>query len=329
MNGEITGSSPAIEKVRERIRQAAPSDSRVLISGENGTGKELAALEIHRLSPRGTGPFVAVNCAAIPDTLIESELFGHEKGAFTGAVSFRPGKFESASGGTLFLDEVGDLSPGAQAKLLRAIQEGVVERLGSAVSVKVDVRVVAATNKDLSEECGRGRFREDLFFRLNVIPLFIPPLRERKQDILVLLGAFLADLGAGAHFDAGAETLLLAYDWPGNIRELRNLAERIAVMRPGPDSIGAPELQELLVMRGGRKKEVSSADKLNGDLRNSLDLSYNKAKGIFEKLYLAYQYGKNGGSLPKTAEATGIVPGSLAAKLKKFGISSLSGDILR
>jgi two-component system nitrogen regulation response regulator NtrX len=322
----ILGSSPAIEMVRERIGQVASTGSRILITGENGTGKELAALELHRLSPRKDGPFVAVNCAAIPDTLIESELFGHEKGAFTGAVSSRKGKFESASGGSLFLDEAADLSSGAQAKLLRAIQEGRIERLGSDQTIMADVRIIAATNRDLEAECRAGRFREDLFFRLNVIPLVMPPLRDRNGDALILLAAFLGELGMEPRFNDDAGSFLTAYGWPGNIRELRNLAERIAVMYPSREgkSLGASELRELLMLKaGGEVKNL--ADSSIGGLRNSLDMNYNEAKEVFEELYLKHQLGKNGGSLAKMAESSGISPGSLAAKLKKLNISVLGG----
>jgi two-component system nitrogen regulation response regulator NtrX len=321
----ITGASPAVEKVREWIQQAASTDSRLLISGENGTGKELAAREIHRLSPRRNKPFVAVNCAAIPDTLIESELFGHERGAFTGAVSSRKGKFESASGGSLFLDEAADLSSHAQAKLLRAIQEGRVERLGSDQSIDVDVRIIAATNKNLEAECRAGRFREDLFFRLNVIPLVMPSLRERNGDVLLLLDTFLGEQGMELHFSGEAKSFLSAYGWPGNIRELRNLAERIAVLyRPRKGkSMDAAELKELLLLKA---KAPSFEDiyfpELIRDLQNSLDMEYTEAKVVYEGLYLKHQLGKNSGLPAKSAESTGLSPGSLAAKLKKQGISA-------
>jgi two-component system nitrogen regulation response regulator NtrX len=259
---------------------------------------------------------VAVNCAAIPETLIESELFGHEKGAFTGAVASRQGKFESASGGSLFLDEVADLSPGAQAKLLRVIQEGRVERLGSGQSTAVNVRVLAATNKNLETECSAGRFREDLFFRLNVIPLALPPLRERNGDVLILLEAFLKELKTELYFDDEIKALLLAYRWPGNIRELRNLAERIVVMRPPGGNMGAEDLRGLLMLKTGGGKTKTSFE----DLRNSLDMNYNSSKEAYERLYLTHQLRKNGGSLAGTAESTGLSLGSLTAKFKKHGI---------
>jgi two-component system nitrogen regulation response regulator NtrX len=247
---EIIGTSKVTEDLRVLIRQAASSDARILITGENGTGKELAARAVHRLSPRAGQAFVEVNCAGIPESLIESELFGHEKGAFTDAVAGRKGRFELAHGGTLFLDEIGDMSLSAQAKVLRAIQDQKIEPLGSEKTIETDVRIVAATNKNLEAECGAGRFRQDLFFRLNVIPIHIPPLRERAGDAPLLLNHFLKLLGSGpAEFQGDALETLNAYPWPGNIRELRNLAERIAVMYP-EGKIDGRVLGELLRIPG-------------------------------------------------------------------------------
>src|SRR5688500_15540779 len=224
---EIVGRSFAIRQVLERVERVAPTDARVLITGENGTGKELIARAIHRLSPRADETFVEVNCAAIPTELIESELFGHVKGSFTGAHEDRAGKFEMADGGTLFLDEVGDMSLAAQAKVLRALQEGVVTRIGGAKPIQVDVRVVAATNKRLEEEIAAGRFREDLFYRLNVVPMHVPPLRERKEDIPLLVTHFLQQLAEREGVPPRAISddairRLSELDWPGNVRELRN-----------------------------------------------------------------------------------------------------------
>ena len=230
---EILGVSDEIEKVRELIKQASGTEARILISGENGTGKELVARAIHRLSERSAGPFVEVNCAAIPDTLIESELFGHEKGAFTDASSSRRGRFEAASGGTLFLDEIGDMSLAAQAKVLRAIQEQKIERVGSEKTIETDVRILAATNQDLERACESGRFRQDLFFRLNVIPIKLPSLRERKADIPLLLDHFLKQFSSEKmEIEDSALALLASYNWPGNIRELKNFAERLAILFP-------------------------------------------------------------------------------------------------
>ncbi|MDR3247318.1 MAG: sigma-54 dependent transcriptional regulator, partial [Treponema sp.] len=256
---EIIGTSEAIETVRDLIRQAASSDARILITGENGTGKELVARAIHRLSPRADRAFVEVNCAAIPDTLLESELFGHEKGAFTDAVSSRKGRFELDHGGTLFLDEIGDMSLSAQAKVLRVIQDQKIERLGGEKTIETDVRIVTATNKNLEAECAAGRFRQDLYFRLNVIPIHIPALRERPGDVPLLLGHFLKTLGNGeAEFQGDALKILEAYPWPGNIRELRNLAERIAVMYHG-GKIDRKALGELL-QGSGAKAPGAAAD---------------------------------------------------------------------
>jgi two-component system nitrogen regulation response regulator NtrX len=230
----LVGSSAAMEELRALIARVAPTESRVLITGESGTGKELVASAIHRQSARGNKPFVTVNSAALPRDLVESEMFGHERGAFTGATDRRQGRFELADGGTLFLDEVGDLGPEAQAKLLRVLETGVVERVGGERPFEVDVRVIAATNKDLQHEVRQSRFREDLWFRLNVLPIHIPPLRERPEDVAPLVRHFAtrcaARLGRPVKFDAGAVPLLAAYGWPGNVRELANIVERMAIL---------------------------------------------------------------------------------------------------
>ncbi|MFQ5790632.1 MAG: sigma-54-dependent transcriptional regulator, partial [Acidobacteriota bacterium] len=245
---QMVGSSPAMEKVREAIRRSAPTNATVLISGESGTGKELVARAIHSNSNRARGPFVQVNCAAIPEDLIESELFGHEKGSFTGATSKQIGKFELAHRGTIFLDEIADMSPRTQAKVLRVLQEGEVERVGSSATKRVDVRVIAATNKKLDEEIERGRFREDLYFRLSVIPIRTPPLRERPEDIPVLVDHFTDSFSAEdslrkKRFSPEAMERLKKYTWKGNIRELRNTVERLLIMAPG-DVIEAEDLPE-------------------------------------------------------------------------------------
>ncbi len=232
---QIIGSSPAIEHVRQLIERVAPSDARVLITGENGTGKELVARWLHEKSARASAPFVEVNCAAIPSELIESELFGHERGAFTSAIKQRKGKFEQANGGTLFMDEIGDMSLSAQAKVLRALQESKISRVGSDKDVSVDVRVVAATNKDILAEIARGNFREDLYHRLSVILIKVPPLRERAGDIAELVDYFVAQIAAEQHtspkrVDAEAMRALSAMPWSGNIRELRNVVERLMIL---------------------------------------------------------------------------------------------------
>ena len=240
---EMVGSGPAMRKLFDVIRRAAPSEGRVLVTGENGTGKELVARAIHAGSRRKDTPFVKLNCAAVPAELIESELFGHERGAFTGAVAARKGKFEQADGGTLFLDEVGDMPAAMQAKVLRVLQEGEFERVGGQQALRCDVRVVAATNKDLAAEVKAGRFREDLFYRLNVVPIHAPPLRERKEDIPELATRFLAEAcerNGRRPMRLVREALLAlqSHEWPGNVRELRNLVERLAILCDGPEISG-------------------------------------------------------------------------------------------
>ncbi|MDR3115110.1 MAG: sigma-54 dependent transcriptional regulator [Treponema sp.] len=336
----IIGQSRETEQLREWIHQAAASDARILICGENGTGKELVARAIHRGSSRSQKAFVALNCAAIPDTLIESELFGHEKGAFTDAVSSRKGRFELASGGTLFLDEIGDMSLSAQAKVLRVIQEQKIERVGGEKTIPVDVRIVAATNKDLEQECGAGHFRQDLFFRLNVLPIYVPPLRERPEDIALLLFHFLHELGGPSYaaepfdLDAGALQLLQSYQWPGNVRELQNLAERILVMHTG-GTIGEETILALLQQNpgsGGAFPRNQSVPELVSpfapasplppvpDVSAIMQLKYNEAKESFEKGYLEFQLSQHGGIISRTAEAIGMYPSNLHAKLRKYNI---------
>ncbi|MDR1617958.1 MAG: sigma-54 dependent transcriptional regulator [Treponema sp.] len=327
---ELVGTSAAINRVRSLIRQAAASDARILVTGENGTGKELAARAIHRESARSEGPFVEVNCAAIPETLIESELFGHEKGAFTDAVSGRRGRFELARGGTLFLDEIGDMSLSAQAKVLRAIQEQKIERLGGEKTIDTDVRIVTATHRDLRKECEEGRFRQDLFFRLNVIPIHIPPLRERPEDVPLLLFHFLKTLNVEADFDGEALRFLHTYFWPGNVRELKNLAERIAVMHRG-SLVSGEALKDLLQIFGAARRPEGIGDRKAGEnspetaFRRILDLNFNDAKNSFEKCYLEFQLSKHCGIIARAAEAIGIYPSNLHAKIKKHGISAGTG----
>src|SRR5918995_1631900 len=245
----MVGESYAMVQLREQVAMAAPTNGRVLIFGENGTGKELVARNIHLMSRRRTNTFVEVNCAAIPEELIESELFGHVRGAFTGAVADRRGKFEAAHGGTIFLDEIGDMSLKTQAKVLRVLQEQVMEAVGGSAQIKIDARVLAATNKDLTQEIRAGRFREDLYFRLNVVPIYVPPLRERTEDIPLLADHFMAMLAREygrrpKTFEADAAAALQRYAWPGNVRELRNLVERLMIMVPG-DRVGARDLMFL------------------------------------------------------------------------------------
>jgi two-component system nitrogen regulation response regulator NtrX len=311
----IVGESPALRQLREQIAMAAPTNGRVLIFGENGTGKELVARNVHALSRRRRGPFVEVNCAAIPEELIESELFGHVRGAFTGAVADRRGKFEVADGGTLFLDEIGDMSLKTQAKVLRALQEQVVDRVGGASTVKVDVRVIAATNKDLTAEIRGGRFREDLYFRLNVIPISVPPLRARGDDIPLLAEHFLAQLareyGRRAKvISPGAMAALREYAWPGNVRELRNVLERVLIMVPG-DTIEAHHL----ALPG-----MAATPDLDDDLRE-IDAPLQEARERFEKDYILRVLAANRGNMSRTADALGVERSNLYRKMKGFGIA--------
>ncbi|MDR2446973.1 MAG: sigma-54 dependent transcriptional regulator [Treponema sp.] len=317
----IIGTSKRIEQVRKLVKQVAASDSRILITGESGAGKDVVAQAIHHYSARKDAPFVEVNCASIPDALIESELFGHEKGAFTGAISNRIGRFEMADHGTLFLDEIGDMSQPAQAKVLRVIQEQKVEPLGGERSIPVDVRIIAATNKDLEKECEAGRFRQDLFFRLNVIPVYMPPLREHADDVPGLLSYFLGKMGsekaASITFDESALQMLFSYKWPGNVRELRNLAERIVALSES-SRITSGAIAGLLRKPDGTPNGSREDEPLSADIRA---LPYNKAKAAFEKEYLTWHYRKNGYTIAKTAEAIDVYPGNLHAKLKKYGIT--------
>jgi DNA-binding NtrC family response regulator len=284
----LVGVSPAMDELRALIARVAPTEARVLITGESGTGKELVASAIHRQSGRAAKPFVCVNSAAIPRDLVESEMFGHERGAFTGATERRIGRFELADAGTLFLDEVGDLGPEAQAKLLRVLESGVIERLGGEKPVTVDVRVIAATNKNLTKASQQGRFRDDLLFRLNVLPVHIPPLRERPEDVPPLVQHFAARqgprVGRPVRFDAGAVQLLAAHEWPGNVRELANLVERLAILATG-DTITADDVTRVLPQDGSRPvppdgwTDVSLADTLDHFERTLIARALSAARG--------------------------------------------------
>ncbi len=310
----MIGESYVMAQLREQVAMAAPTNGRVLIHGENGTGKELVARSIHALSRRRTGPFVEVNCAAIPEELIESELFGHVKGAFTGALADRRGKFEMADGGTLFLDEIGDMSLKTQAKVLRALQEQIVEPVGGTTSVRVDVRVLAATNKDLPAEIRGGRFREDLYFRLNVIPIYVPPLRERPDDIPLLAEHFMAELAREygrrpKKLDPGAETGLRSYRWPGNVRELRNVIERLMIMVPG-DTI---TLNDLAFLDGGAFGGAEAA--------TGTPLALHEARDRFERDYILRALAAQQGNISRTAEVLGVERSNLYRKMRAFGIA--------
>jgi two-component system nitrogen regulation response regulator NtrX len=316
----MVGESPAIQALRADIAQAAPSNGRVLIFGENGTGKEIVARNIHHLSLRASGPFVEVNCAAIPEELIESELFGHTRGAFTGALTAKKGKFELADGGTLFLDEVGDMTLKTQAKVLRVLQEQKLEPVGGTASVTVDVRVIAATNKNLEEEIRRGAFREDLFFRLNVIPFNVPALRDRRDDIPLLARHFIAELSAeyGKRAkDLSPEALetLVRLPWPGNVRELRNTIERLVIMTPG-DRIEARHLPGSVAAAAvPREAEAPSPEAPIGSFPSLL-----AAREDFEKRYIWKKYQECGGNMSRTSEALSVERSNLYRKMKAYGL---------
>jgi two-component system, NtrC family, nitrogen regulation response regulator NtrX len=315
---QMIGQSEALGEIRTIIDQSAETDSTILISGENGTGKELVAREVHRKSRRATGPFIEVNCAAIPDTLIESELFGHEKGAFTSAANRRRGKFELADTGTLFLDEVADMSLSAQAKMLRVVQEMKFERVGGESSITVDVRIIAATNKDILSEIDAGNFREDLYYRINVVSIRVPPLRERVDDVPVLAEHFMAEQteegGTPKRFSDDAMKVLRDYDWPGNIRELKNFVERITILSDG-EEVDADEVRRNLG-QSTRSKRRSS------ELGAYLDMGLNEAKDTFERRYIEEKLEENGHNISRTAQSLGIYPSNLHGKIRKLGIDT-------
>ncbi|MGC9195682.1 MAG: sigma-54-dependent transcriptional regulator [Syntrophobacteraceae bacterium] len=311
----MIGESPAVHVLWEHIRRAAPTNATVLITGENGTGKELAAKMIHFLSRRNTRRIVEVNCAAIPEELIESELFGHEKGAFTGAHEKRKGKFDLANGGTLFLDEIGDMSNRTQAKILRIIQEQVFERVGGQRPIEVDVRIVAATNKDLQKEIELGRFRQDLYYRLNVIPIFVPPLRDRMEDLELLVEHFAAEITSESalgkkRIDPRIYRILKSYAWPGNIRELRNFIERLMIMTPG-NTIGPDDLPA--DFRNLVKDQNGDTSWLQCD-------SLEEARSRFERDFLEKRLEENGWNISVTAARIGLERTHLHRKIKALGI---------
>src|SRR5262249_55064920 len=311
MRTEIIGDSEPMRARRDAIATATTTRGRVLIHGETGSGKELVARAIHALSGRREAPFVEVNCAAIPEDLIESELFGHERGAFTGAVARRRGKFEMADGGTLFLDEIGDMSLKTQAKGLRALEEQVVERVGGREPIKVDVRVIAASNRDLQAFITQGGFREDLFYRLNVIPIEVPPLRERRDDIPALIEHFIAVFSAEngkrlKTISAEALAYFLAYEWPGNVRELRNMVERLVIMTTG-DVIGPDDLPAPL-----RRKDAAAAEGHR---------SLKDARDGFERAYILAELRANDWNMTRTADRLGIERSHLYRKIKTYGIT--------
>jgi DNA-binding NtrC family response regulator len=310
---EMVGSGPAMQRLFDLVRRAAASEGRVLVTGENGTGKELIARALHQGSRRTDAPFVKLNCSAVPAELIESELFGHERGAFTGAVAARRGKFELADGGTLFLDEVGDMPAAMQAKVLRALQEGELERVGSQQTLRVDVRVVAATNKDLQAEVAAGRFREDLYYRLAVVLVHAPPLRERKEDIPELADRFLAEAcerngRRSMAFARDAYLVLQGHEWPGNVRELKNLVERVAILCDGP-TLGPEEVAA--VLPGARKPRED---------RFREGASFHELVEEAEREIILAALAKNGENVSETARALGLERSHLYKKMRGLGI---------
>lgn len=311
----ITGKSKPILKLRESIEKVAPTNASILIMGENGTGKELVAHTIHRLSNRNNKPMIEVNCAAIPEELIESELFGHEKGAFTGAGAKKKGKFDIAHEGTLFLDEIGDMSLKAQSKTLRILQEQKFERVGGSRTIHVNVRIISATNKDLKKEIEKERFREDLFYRLNVVPIYVPPLRERVEDIPELITTFMNEtyLTTGSEkkqFSEEAMELLKQYNWPGNVRELKNLVENLIIMS-SEDVISVEDIPAPYNQLPDHKEEFGAF--FSED-------TFKEARIRFEKAFISAKLKKFNGNISQTAESIGIERSNLHKKIKAYGL---------
>jgi two-component system nitrogen regulation response regulator NtrX len=324
---ELVGQSSAMQQLRQLIDTAGPTNSRVLVGGENGTGKELVARAIHLQSARADRPFVAVNCAAIPETLIESELFGHEKGSFSGATSMKRGQFEQADGGTLFLDEIGDMSLNTQAKVLRALQEQQFTRVGGTKLLKVDVRVLAASNKDLMKEIEKGTFREDLYYRLNVVPIVVPPLRERREDIPLLIRHFMKlhteEQGLRMkEVTPEAMNVFQQYEWPGNIRELRNLIERLMIMVPGNVIDAAQATTSLQVKPSGASSVAVSATAqatVSPLVAQAYD-SLRDARNAFEKEYIGRKLREHHWNISRTAEDLKIERSHLHRKIKLLDV---------
>jgi two-component system response regulator AtoC len=307
----IVASDPAMLAVLDEVKQVAPTSATVIIFGESGTGKELVARALHRLSPRAARPFVSISAGALPETLLESELFGYEKGAFTGAMTAKPGRFELANGGTLFLDEIGDITPAVQVKLLRVLQERQFERLGGTRSIEVDVRLVAATNQDLHQLIEEGQFREDLYYRLNVVPINLPPLRARRQDVPALVAHFMERFHAGVKtISPAAMQLLVEYQWPGNIRELENTIERVVILSKG-DSVTPEDLPA----------EVRSGLQLGAKATEDFCLPDNGCDIEEVELDLIKQaLNRTGNNVPKSAKLLGLTSKTLEARMDKFGL---------
>ncbi len=314
----MVGDSEQLAAIRKLVARVGPTNARVLITGENGSGKELVARAIHEASPRSRKPFIEVNCAAIPGELVESELFGHVKGAFTGAVADQPGRFDAANGGTLFLDEIGDLALNAQAKILRALQEGVITRVGDSKAIKVDVRVIAATNRNLEHEIAAGRFREDLYHRLNVMPIVVPPLRSRARDIPALVSHFVAVLGAGPGmspkpFTGDALRRLQQRRWPGNVRELRNAVERLLILSASPE-VGVEDVE--LVLPPEFEPLIDQA-KL---VEQNADSSFHEFRDDVERVFLVARLREHNWNVAETARALGMPRSNLYSRIEKYGI---------
>ncbi|HSK03741.1 MAG TPA: sigma 54-interacting transcriptional regulator [Kofleriaceae bacterium] len=315
--GEMVGKSPAMREIFGLIERIAPTDATVLIEGETGTGKDMIARTLHQLSPRRAAQFIVVDCGAVAGTLIESELFGHEKGAFTGAVTSRQGAFELASGGTVFLDELGELSLDLQPKLLRVLEQRELRRVGGQKTIKVDLRVIAATRKDLRSEVEKGKFREDLYFRLNVVPITAPPLRDRREDIPLLVNAMLARLSPNAiELTEGTRAALMAHDWPGNVRELRNVIERALALGGDPGMLVAPGVSEPVTTRGAP---------LEPGLEFEPGMSFRDTKErwteLFERRYLTWLIKRADGNISKAARDADMDRKYLHKLLRKYGIT--------
>jgi two-component system nitrogen regulation response regulator NtrX len=313
---EMVGKTPVMRALMEKVEKVATTPARVLITGENGTGKELVARALHRMSPRANKPFVEVNCAAIPGELIESELFGHMKGSFTGAIADRAGKFESANKGTLFLDEIGDMSLAAQAKVLRVLQDNVITRIGSSKPISVDVRVIAATNKTLESEIAAGKFREDLYYRLNVVPIHVPPIRERREDIPLLAQYFAATLSAREGipprtFTADALERLTSLDWPGNVRELRNTVERLLILAPDTQ-ISARDIDRLAGQRALDDAGLATLTQCR---------TFEEFKDAAERAFLLNKLREFDWNVSETARAVEMPRSNLYKKIERYSLS--------
>ena len=314
----ILGRSQAIQQILGTIRKVGPTQARILITGENGTGKELVARAIHENSPRVDGPFVEVNCAAIPNELIESELFGHEKGAFTGAIERRIGKFELADGGTIFLAEIGDMSLSAQAKVLRVLEENRLQRIGGSATIEIDVRVVAATNKNLMEEAQGNRFRDDLYYRLNVVPIHLPPLRDRIEDIPLLVDHFLREACVlnnmpNKEMAPDALNVFQRYHWPGNIRELRNAVERVVILSSG-DTILEADIENVITGRGEKPTDITTEARTFQDFKEQA-----------EKRFLEQRLRENNWNISQTALELKMQRSNLYRKMEKYGLRPPNG----